>query len=136
MPMIDKSYRQSLHTVVKDYIPQEVIDKGNKEKSWFWGYHKSYDIVVISHDGTLGEIVRINGLVIGLPLQPNKIRKDDLQEEHQKWSRHKVPQDLSMFDKLYKDESNIEGKLREVHLKNIDFIRSDFKRIKEGDRLS
>lgn len=133
MPMIDKSYRESLHTVVKNYIPQEVIDKGNKEKSWFWGFHKSYNIVVISHDGTLGEIVRINGLVIGLPLQPDKIRKDNLADKDQMWSRYAVPQDLSMFDKLYKDEVNIESKLREVHVKNSAFIKDDFKKIKQGD---
>ena len=44
MQKIDKSYRRSLHKVVENHVPQDVIDKGNIKKSWKYGYNSEYDL--------------------------------------------------------------------------------------------
>lgn len=132
MQKIDTSYRRSLHEVV-DIIPQEVIEKGNRKKSWKYGYNGEYDVVIISKDGTIGEIISIEGLAIALPSAPKKIRFEDLPIKDQKWQRYKVPQDLMYFDKLYKDEENIEVKINEIHKKHEGFIKADFQRKFNGD---
>ena len=46
-----------MHEVLQDVVPQSVIDKGNRNKSWKYGYNEEYDFVCISKDGTLGNII-------------------------------------------------------------------------------
>ena len=133
MPKIDRSYRRSLHKVVENHVPQDVIDKGNMKKSWKYGYNREYDFVIISKDGTLGEIISIEGLVIGLPAVPKKVRFEERPERDQKWSRYKVPNELAFFDKIYKDEPNQDSKLSEVTKKHKQFIDADIKRKFVGD---
>lgn len=137
---IDKSYRRNLHAVVENYIPQSVIDEGNKKSSkhkslwkWRYGYNEEYDCVIISKDGTIGQIIEINGLIIALPAQPEEIRNKDLKPEDQKWHRYKVPNELVNFDKLYKDEPNPEAKLQEVFKRHRTFIEEDITRKFIGD---
>ena len=65
----------SLHTVVYDIIPSSVLNRKNSAKSWVCGYNEKYDIVIISKDGTLGDIYNIQGLYIGLPKKPKSIKK-------------------------------------------------------------
>ena len=74
----NKSYRRSLHEVLQDVVPQSVIDKGNRNKSWKYGYNAEYDFVCISKDGTLGNIIIIYGLKIGLPKQPKYFRFQEI----------------------------------------------------------
>jgi hypothetical protein len=66
----DKSYRESLHRIVIDHIPKDVVNKNNRLKLWKYGYNEEYDVVVISKDGTIGENVNIEGLYIALPSKP------------------------------------------------------------------
>lgn len=129
----NKSYRRNLHFVLENHIPQDVIDKGNQSKSWKYGYNKEYDTVIISKDGTIGDILEINTLRIALPKTPDRIRNEDLKQRFQKWRRYDVPQDLQHFDKIYKDEKNTESILNSVFLKHKGFIDADIKRIKNGD---
>lgn len=133
--MLDKSYRRTLHTTLKNYVPQGVIDDGNRKKNWKYGYNSSYDFVVISKDGTLGEIISINGLVIGLPKPPKQIRNQNLRDENQKWRRYKIPAELVNFDQYYKDEKNTDSIIVSVYEKYKDFIDEDYHRIEYGDWL-
>lgn len=129
----DKSYRRSLHTVVDNLVPKSVIDKGNKEKSWKYKYYEEYDFVCISKDGTLGQIIHINGQNIGLPAQPKKIRFQDHSAKLQKWKRYDVPKELIYFDKIFKDEPNPESKQREIQNRHSKFIQEDIIRKFNGD---
>ena len=61
-----------LYRVVQDYVPKSVLTNKNKAKSWKYGYDDTYDLIVISKDGTLGEVIEIQNLRIGLPLAPKK----------------------------------------------------------------
>ena len=54
---INKSYRKSIHEVVENLVPSDVIAKKNKKKSWKYGYNSEYDFICISKDGTLGDIL-------------------------------------------------------------------------------
>ncbi|WP_294202999.1 hypothetical protein [uncultured Chryseobacterium sp.] len=133
MSRTDKSYRRNFHAVVSDIIPDAVIEKRNRKKAWKYGYNEEYDVVVISKNGTIGQILEINGLIIALPEQPGKIRNENLAAEDQKWHRYKVPTELVHFDKLYKDEANPEAKLQQVYMKHKIFIDADFDRKFNGD---
>ena len=129
----NKSYRRSLHEVLQDVVPQSVIDKCNRNKSWKYGYNAEYDFVCISKDGTLGNIIIINGLKIGLPKQPKYIRFQEKTKDLQKWRRYEVPKELIHFDKLFKDEPNPESKLKEVRNRHSKFIQEDITRKFNGD---
>jgi len=62
-----------MYKVVQDYVPKSVVTNKNKNKSWEYGYNKKYDFVCISRSGELGDIINIQGLIIGLPKQPKNI---------------------------------------------------------------
>lgn len=129
----DKSYRESLHRIVIDHIPKDVVNKNNRLKLWKYGYNEEYDVVVISKDGTIGEIVNIEGLYIALPSKPTKIINDRFQEKHQKWTRELIPDELLNFDKYVTDDDDYDKKLKEVHKANIEYIKSDINKIINGD---
>lgn len=132
---IDKSYRASIHKVLMDKIPASEIKKRNKDKQWKYGYNSQYDVVIISKDGTIGEIIEIEGLAIALPSVPNKIRFEERRKDHQKWERYKVPAELQFFDKMYggSKKEDLESKWKEVELKHRKYIEEDYKRKFEGD---
>lgn len=92
----------------------------NKAKSWKYGYDESIDVIIISKDGTLGEIYYCNGLFIGFPEKPEhkQIINWDKTAESQKWKRQAVPDGLNektQFDKKYTE-----------------FIEDQFKKREEG----
>ena len=82
--------QNSLYKVIKDYITPKVLSRKNRTKSWSYGYNKEYDLVVISKDGVIGEVVCISGLYIGLPKAPKEIKKGS-----NYWTRKEYPKQLS-----------------------------------------
>ena len=133
MLKINKSYRKSIHEVVENLVPNDVIAKKNKTKSWKYGYNSEYDFICISKDGTLGDILYIGGLNIGLPAIPKKIRFEEKTTDLQKWRRYEVPSELVHFDKIFKDEPNQESKRNEVENRHKNFISDDINRKFKGD---
>jgi len=84
-------------------VIDEHVRKGrNKVRGWTYGYHEAIDTVIISKDGTLGEVYNINGLNIGLPEKPEhkEIVNWDKTQLNQKWQREKLPEGLNK--KTYK----------------------------------
>ena len=63
---------RNLHRVIEDYIPKTVLVNKNKAKTWTYGYDSKYDLVIISKDGTLGDVIEIQSLRIGLPAKPKE----------------------------------------------------------------
>ena len=80
----------SLYRIVDAGIPSSVLKNKNKAKSWAYGYDEKYDIVIISKDGTIGDIYEIEGLNIALPSTPQKLPKGD-----NKWVAKEYPKELS-----------------------------------------
>ena len=60
-------YKQALYTIHKDHLSDKKIKHTNKHKNFKYGYNEDLDCVIISKDGTLGEIYNIQGLKVGLP---------------------------------------------------------------------
>jgi len=54
----------TLYRILDDHITKNVILTKNRNKSWEYGYNPKYDLVVISKDGTIGEIYEINSVKI------------------------------------------------------------------------
>jgi hypothetical protein len=117
------SYEQSLYKIVEP-VKKTTINRLNKKRKWKYGYNKEHDIVVISKTGKIGEIIQIQGLSIGLPLEPVRVQLSNAN----KWQKIKYPKELSklknIFDwRAYPEESKD---------KWYDFIDEEFKRREEG----
>ena len=119
---MQKEDLNSIYRVVEDYIPKSVLSNKNKAKSWAYGYDQTYDLVVISKDGTLGEVVEIQNLKIGLPLAPKNCFKRHDKKEKQYWERKELPKELAKIQSIFQwNEMTKEFKSRWV-----DFIENEF----------
>ena len=98
---MQKEGLNSLYRVVQDYVPKSVLTNKNKNKSWEYGYNKKYDFVCISRSGELGEIINIQGLIIGLPKQPKKIHSRSKKKSEQYWERIDIPKPLSKIQSIF-----------------------------------
>lgn len=112
-----------MYTILKDHIPTRKINRMNENRSWKYGYNEDYDVIIISKDGTLGEIYRINSINIGLPAVPPNLKKG-----HNKWVVEEYPKDLKSIQKM------AEWNRRDNKFKNkwIDYIETEFNRRDEG----
>jgi hypothetical protein len=119
---LQKEDLNSIYRVVEDYIPKSVLSNKNKAKSWAYGYDQTYDLVIISKDGTLGEVVEIQNLKIGLPLAPKNCFKRHDKKEKQYWERKELPKELAKIQSIFQwNEMTKEFKSRWV-----DFIENEF----------
>lgn len=91
----------SLHKVIDGYIPKSVLSSRNRAKSWKYGYDPKYDIIIISKDGTLGEVYEIKGLVIGLPKAPKDCPQRHSKKPDQYWERTEIPNELSKIQSIF-----------------------------------
>ena len=94
-------YQQTLYKVLDDHIKPNTLKRLNRLKKFKYGYNKEYDIVVISKNGTVGEIYEIQNLKIGLPLVDKIYQRSKVKAE-QYWERLPFPEQLvkikSVFD--------------------------------------
>jgi len=93
---LQKNDQNRLHNVVHDFVQKTVITTKNKAKTWEYGYNEKYDIVIISKDGTLGDVYNIQGLKIGLPKQPKTINT-----KYNKWTTIDLPKDLTSIKTIF-----------------------------------
>jgi hypothetical protein len=112
-----------LYTIDTKHVSQSVINSRNKKKLWKYGYDEKYDLVVISKDGTVGDVYLINGLYIGLPLAPEKLPKGD-----NRWVPYDYPKELSKVKTIF--EWNRRD--NEFKAKWVDFIEEEFDRREFG----
>jgi hypothetical protein len=94
-------YKQTLIRTVKDHIKPKVLKRNNRYKKWEKGYNPEYDIVIISSDGTIGEIVEIQNLKIALPLKPKNVHKCSQDKEDQVWTKLEYPKELSKIKSVF-----------------------------------
>ncbi len=78
-----------------------VPEKEKKKKIWEYGYNKEYDVVVISKNKTIGDIVMINNLKIALPKKPDKIFKSATQRREQCWVSQEYPKQLKQIQSIF-----------------------------------
>lgn len=104
-------------------VEEEIVENKsrlvrNKAKSWKYGYDENIDVIVISKDGTLGEIYEIAGIKIGFPLKPDHklIENWNKTAANQKWEREKLPEGLNettQFQEKYREFIELQFKKRE-----------------------
>eukprot|EP01049_Picozoa_sp_SAG25_P006089 SAG25_NODE_440_length_7983_cov_3.822425_6_plen_759_part_00 len=125
---LQKDDQNRLFYVVKNLIPKTVLTNKNKAKSWLYGYSAKYDMVIISKDGQIGQVVNINGLSIALPKQPENITKNSQKTHNQYWERKQIPKELSRIQSIFQW-----NEMASV-FKNkwVDYIEQEFDRRDDG----
>jgi hypothetical protein len=112
-----------LYSIVTDYVHKTALNTKNNKKSWDYGYNKEYDLIVISKDGTIGEIYEINGLKVALPSTPKGV-----ENRGNKWKPVEYPTELqkikSIFDWNRRDNA--------FKLKYVDMIETEFECREKG----
>ena len=109
-------------------IPPGVLKTKNKAKSFLYGYDEKYDIVVISKDGTIGEVWNINGISIALPSKPKEIHKRREKRSDQYWEPFGYPSQLNKIKSIFQwNQASKEFKSNWV-----DYIEQEFDRREQG----
>lgn len=87
--------------IVPNQVPDKVRNRKNRKKEWGYGYDINYDIVIISKDGTLGDVVEIQNLKIGLPLRPKKVYARSKKIKEQYWEPKEQPNELKKIKTIF-----------------------------------
>tara|TARA_R100001443_G_scaffold87079_1_gene93641 strand:+ start:618 stop:2864 length:2247 start_codon:yes stop_codon:yes gene_type:complete len=93
--------QNKIFRVLKNYIPKSVMSNKNRARTWLYGYNEKYDVVIISRDGTLGEIYEISNVKIGLPKTPKKFDNDKNKKEDQVWQPKQLPKVLKRIQTIF-----------------------------------
>lgn len=86
-----------LSDIITDAVPTSV----KNSKTWRYGYDAKYDIVVISKDGTLGDVIEIQNLRIGLPKSPANVHKRDSKPSDQYWEPFQTHKELDRIKTIF-----------------------------------
>ena len=116
-------YEQTLYKIVEP-VKKTTISRLNKKRLWKYGYNKEHDIIVISKTGKIGQVVEIQNLRIGLPLEPKRVHLFD----KNKWQRVEYPKELSKLKNIFDWRAYPE----EAKDQWYDYIDEEFKRRDEG----
>jgi hypothetical protein len=118
--------QNNLFSLVKNIIPKNVLTSKNNARSWTPGYNSKYDIVIISKNGTLGEIYKINNLNIGLPYTPKLF--STLKPKNQFWKTFTYPKELKRIQTIFQWHQT------PMSFKNkwVDYIEEEFNKREKG----
>ena len=116
-------YEQTLYKVVKDHVKPKVLKRMNRYKKWEYGHNAEHDLIVISKTGEIGEIYKIQDLLIALPKE-----KDIVEFENDRWSYTEYPKELSKIKSVF-DWEEYPLDFKE---KWYDYIDKEFTRREEG----
>jgi hypothetical protein len=121
-------YEQSLIKTIKDHIKPNILKKNNRYKKWEYGYDVEHDIVIISKDGTIGEVIEIQNLKIALPKEPENVFSASKKIEEQVWIKEEYPKALSKIKNVF-DWQRFPNSFKEQWY---DYIDEEFRRREEG----
>ena len=120
--------QNSLYRVLKDVVPSKVLSSKNKHRSWAYGYNEKYDIVIISKDGTIGEVYNINGLRVALPQTPKSFYKRSTIKKDQYWEAKEYPKELKRISTIF----IWHGMPNSFKEQWVDYIEEEFNRREHG----
>ena len=125
---MQKEGQNNLIKKVDNPISLSVLKKNNSKGDWKYGYNQKYDIVIISKDGTLGDIVEIQGVRIALPAVPKKVYARNKKKSLQYWEREQIPGELSRISSIFQWND------MPAAFKNkwVDYIEGEFDKREEG----
>ena len=121
-------YKQTLVKTVKDHIKPSILKRNNRYKKWERGYNADHDIVIISRDGTIGEIIEIQNLKIALPKEPKEVHKCSDVKEEQMWKKIEYPKELARIKSVF-DWNKYDSDFKEAWY---DYIDEEFNRREQG----
>jgi hypothetical protein len=104
-------------------VPASTLKKRNDEKSWEYGYNEEYDLVVISKDGTIGDVYVINSVRIALPGTPKEV-----EDRGDRWHPQEYPKELEKVKTIF----DWNRKPKEFHSRWVDYVESEFDRREYG----
>ena len=115
-------YKQNLYAIHSAHLSTKNVKRNNKLKNYKYGYNDDLDCVVISKDGTIGEIFEVQGLRIALPAIPKEVYSNSEKPEDQVFKQTLKPATLSKIKsihdfQLYPDE---------IKEKYYEYINSEF----------
>ena len=118
--------QNKLYRIVNKKVPKSVIATKNRARSWQYGYNEKYDIVVISKDGTIGDIYNINNLLIALPSTPKL--NSELKKQDQYWKSFDIPKEIKKLQTIFHWHQT------PPHFKSkwVDFIEKEFDKREQG----
>jgi hypothetical protein len=120
--------QSKLYEVVANHIDKNVVKNRNNKKSWVYGYDEKYNIVIISKDGTLGDVYNINGLYIGLPAVPDLVYKRNNKKELQYWEPFEYSKELQRIKTIFQWHTMP----KDFKSKWVDYIETEFDRREAG----
>jgi len=94
-------YTQTLYKIHTDHLAHKSIKHQNKHKKFEYGYNRELDCVIISKNGTLGDIYEIQGLKVGLPKTPKKIEGSEFKKADQYFRKRNRPESLKRIKTIY-----------------------------------
>jgi len=120
--------RNSLYTIIEEHVPKIPLSNKNNGRTWLYGYNSTYDMVVISKTGQIGEIYEINGLKIALPPAPDKCHQRSPSRKEQYWEREELPKQLAKIPSIFQWNNQSDD------FKNrwVDYIEEEFDRREKG----
>lgn len=113
---------------LNNVIPAAVLKRKNNAKTFSYGYDEKYDIVVISKDGTIGDIWNINGIKIALPSKPKNIHKRSSKKSEQYWEPFDYPKTLEKIKSIFQWNDAPKDFKRNW----VDYIEEEFDRREQG----
>ena len=116
-------YEQSLYEIIEP-IKLNTIKRLNKKKAWKYGYNKDHDVIVVSKDGTIGDVYSIQNLKIALPKTPKKVHKF----EYDKWQVTPYPKELNRIKTIF----DWREYPQDFKSKYIDYIEDEFRKRENG----
>jgi hypothetical protein len=118
-----RNSKYDLYKLNNDHVNKTARSTRNASKAWQYGYDRDYDLIIISKDGTIGDIYYINGINIALPRTPK-----DLEVGENRWMPHEYPKELQ------KIKSSFEWSRRDNVFKSqwVDYIENEFDRREYG----
>jgi hypothetical protein len=96
--------------------------------SWLYGYNEQYDVIVISKNGKIGDVVEISGLKIALPIAPEKCHQRHPSKAEQHWDREDIPKELAKIQSIFQWND----KPKEFKDRWVDYIEREFDRREQG----
>lgn len=117
-----------LFRILTGVIPEEVIAQRNADKSWAYGYDSEYDVIIISKDGTIGDIYEIENLLIALPKTPDisEIEGSDLPIKDQVWTRKELPAELKAYRSMYDEGGWRDSAPKQLKIDYEPYIHGEF----------
>ena len=116
-------YEQTLVKTVEP-IKRTTITRMNRGRKWKYGYNKEHDLIVLSHNGVIGEIIEIQNLIIALPKPPKEVYT----HPKNKWVKQEYPKELQRIKNIFDWRGYPESSKEKWY----DYIDEEFTRREEG----